>query len=159
MRFNFEIAKKMEKMGLGQGGIRLSSLKGNPVDGVSMVLIAPSYDDIKEAVSAYRSLHEVQLNYRSRGKSLEVSSDRLSVLSDFAKSISFTPDDADDVMEFCAGLEGYYPGLRFEEIRLDKDSLSLLLSCEFSEGQGPEPLYDALAPVLGRYDMGVIKPL
>ena len=155
----FEIAKKMEKMGPSQSGVRLSSLKGGRDEGVSMILIAKSYEDIKEAVTAYRMMKGASLNYRSRGKSLEVFSDSLASLSDFARGISFNPDDADDVVEFCAGLEGYFEGLSFERIALDRDSLSLILSCELEDGASPEALYQALIPVLGRFDMGVIKPL
>ena len=158
-RLYFEIAKKMEKLGIDRGGIRLTSLKGDPVSGISLILVASSYDDIKDSVTAYRSLHGVPLNYRSRGKSLEISSGSLSVLCDFAKSISFTPDDADDVIDFCAGLEGYYPGLSFEEIRMDKDSLSLLVSCALEEGSSAGDLYQALMPALNRFEMGVIKPV
>lgn len=157
-RVYFEIAKKMEKLGVIQGGVRLSSLKGDPVNGVSMVLVASDLSGVREEVSAYRTLHGVPLNFRSRGKSLEVFSPGLAVLCGFAKGISFNPDDAGDVMEFCSGVEDLYPGLSFEDIRLDRDSMSLHLSWLPQEGLSLRGLYDALDPVLAKYGMGIIKP-
>ncbi len=149
----------MEKMSLGQGGIRLSSLKGTRETGVSMVLVAARYEELKESVTAYRMMKGASLNYRSRGKSLEIYSESLTTLCDFAKGISFTPDDADDVVEFCAGLEGYYDGLSFESVSMDRNSLSLILSCQLEEGASSDSLYQALMPMLVKFNMGVIKPL
>ncbi len=62
-------------------------------------------------------------------------------------------------MEFCAGLEGYYDGLSFESVSMDRNSLSLILSCQLEEGASSDSLYQALMPMLVKFNMGVIKPL
>ena len=112
----FEIAKKFPKLPPGAKGITFRSLDGGRAanmvpDSARIVVMADHYDVLKEKVSAYKKRTGYTLNYRTRGKSFEVTAEgvsahgatpeaglnAISVLMDFLGDVSFT---SEEVMEF-----------------------------------------------------------
>ena len=84
----FEIAKKLNKPSSQLPGISLRSIESQD-EGFRMVMVAKSYTEIKSSVESYRLMHSVQINYRARGKSMEIYTAELQPLLDFARGISF----------------------------------------------------------------------
>ncbi|MBQ3579191.1 MAG: hypothetical protein II974_11075 [Firmicutes bacterium] len=158
----FEIAKKMGRPAAGASGILLSSVRGDGMKAV-MVISSSSYDELKERVS---SMHQqgLPINYRTRGKSLEVTAspgngiDALAVLFSYASQLEFALDDAQDVMGFCAGCRSFLDGcMEPLSIALDKDSLSLKMKAQIGDEEDPQGFYERLMEILTKADMGVIK--
>ena len=115
----FEIAKKFPKAPAGAQGITFRSLEGgcaaNMVpDSAKLLVMADSYETLKEKVNAYKKETGHTLNYRTRGKSFEVTVEgisahgatpeaglnAISILMDFAKGIFFTSEETMDFIEF-----------------------------------------------------------
>jgi len=115
----FEIAKKFSKVPPGAKGITFRSFIGgcapNVVpDTAKLLLMADSYDLLREKVNNYRKETGYNLSYRTKGKSFEVTAEgvsahganpgaglnAISILMDFAKAISFTCEDVGDVVDF-----------------------------------------------------------
>ena len=115
----FEIAKKFPKVSGGAKGITFRSLNGGHAanmvpDSARLLVMADDYRTLKERVSAYKKETGYILNYRTRGKSFEVTAEgisshgatpqaglnAISVLMDCLKGISFTSEEATDFVEF-----------------------------------------------------------
>ena len=115
----FEIAKKFAKVPGGTKGITLRSISGGRAanivpDTARLLMMADSYENIKEKVSAYRKATGYNLNYRTKGKSFEVVAEGLSahgatpeaglnaisIIMGFAENIPFTCEDAEDAVHF-----------------------------------------------------------
>jgi hypothetical protein len=159
---SFEIAKKMNRPPAGAPGLQLSSVKGDGLKAV-MVISSASYQELKDKVTA---MHQqgLPINYRTRGKSLEVTAypadslDALSVLFSYASQLEFAEDGAQDVIDFCAGSRAFLSGvMRPVSIALDRDSLSLRMSASLADDEDPEAFYGSLMELLSKADMGVIK--
>lgn len=115
----FEIAKKFAKVPAGIKGITLRAFSGGRAanivpDAARLLIMADSYEDIREKVIAYRKETGYNLNYRIKGKSFEIESEgvsahgatpeaglnAISILMDFAGRLIFTCEDAGDFIEF-----------------------------------------------------------
>jgi len=115
----FEIAKKFPKVPTGVKGITLRAFEGGRApnmvpDSARLLVMAEDYEALKEKVSAYKKETGHVLNYRTRGKSFEVTAEgrsahgaspdlglnAISILMDFAGRISFTSEEVMDFIEF-----------------------------------------------------------
>lgn len=146
----FEIAKKLNKPSSLLPGVSLRSIDSQD-DGFRMVIVAGSYTEIKSSVESYRLMHSVQINYRARGKSLEIYTAELQPLVDFARGISFNTEDALDCIEYLAG-NLPVEGAELLSVHVDQSQLSLKLDAEDIDKVQAE-----IMPDLDKYNMGVVR--
>jgi len=153
----FEIAKKIEKVASNVKGNSLRSIKADK-DAAQMIIVADTYGDIKSGVENYRMVTNCDITFRMRGKSIDVSvmagsegKDALALLMEFAKTISFNSEDANDVVEFLSN-NMPLPGCEFKEIELDQNRLRLIMTAN-EENFSQEAVMEKLDP----YNMGIVK--
>ena len=160
MEIRFEIAKKLTKPAPKAAGITLRSIRGTAEDcEASMIIMADSYSDIRDSVTAYKMMRSSGFGCRSRGRSLEIyceGPDCIDALMDFGLGISFNSEDVMEVLDFYA--KNMKDG-RYRALAIDMSPEDLRLSCEaFAEdGTDPEDIYSAAAAAAMRFDMGIIK--
>ncbi|MBQ1907425.1 MAG: hypothetical protein II173_04560, partial [Firmicutes bacterium] len=159
---SFVIAKKMEKPPANEGGIRLGSFRADAESGV-LALMSPDPAGLKDSIAAFRSLTGIPIQYRVRGKSIQIAAESVraeaspaesvsadgadgafGMLLEFAKGLSFRAEDVADVFEFCAG-EHSYPFGTLRLLSIDMDRSRTEISAELVTGgaSGGEPDADA----------------
>ena len=189
----FEIAKKFPKTTGGAGGITFRSLSGGHAanmvpDTARLLVMADDYHILKEKVSAYKKETGHILNYRTRGKSFEVTAEgisshgatpqaglnAISVLMDFMKGISFTSEETMDFIEFYNTYIGFCTdgssiGCGFSDelsgqlvfnvglVEATPDAARLTVNVRYPLSFTDEQVYEAMMPILHKYDMGLVK--
>ena len=162
MDIRFDIAKKLTKPLPKARGITLRSLRTSEDGSASAILMAESYGNLRESVESYRMLTGASLACRSKGRSLEVYSegkDGALVLMDFLKSVSFNSEDVLETVEFfdlCLGKDAE-SGITVLAVDISMEDVRISCSKELADGEDPEDFYAGIAPVLDRFDMGIIK--
>ena len=148
---SFVIAKKMEKPPANEGGIRLGSFRADAESGV-LALMSPDPAGLKDSIAAFRSLTGIPIQYRVRGKSIQIAAESVraeaspaesvsadgadgafGMLLEFAKGLSFRAEDVADVFEFCAG-EHSYPFGTLRLLSIDMDRSRTEISAELVTG-------------------------
>ena len=171
---SFEIAKKMPKAVKGAPGMSLRTLRMDVETGeASMVIMAESYTAVRAQLADY------PLRHRTQGKTLCIfeSAALGSVggqLFAFAGELPFNTEEALDVCECLAlpdkpftvkrvELEGTTFSVKAEaqlpgaEGGLQQESENTDASKTDAEEELAQAYFDRLAPLLARYNMGVIK--
>ncbi len=167
----FEIAKKLEKVPANVKGNSLRSIKADG-EAAQMIIVADTYGDIKAAVENFKMMTNADITFRMRGKSIDISvigsdviilgssdattvrrhpnpDDAISKLMEFAKGLTFTSEDAMDVIEFW-GKNMPLDDCQFVEFDMSQDRMRLILKTE-SLNQ------DAIMEKLDPYNMGIVK--
>jgi hypothetical protein len=169
---SFVIAKKMEKPPANEGGIRLGSFRADAESGV-LALMSPDPAGLKDSIAAFRSLTGIPVQYRVRGKSIQIAAESVraeaspaesggaavpgvpesaaagadgafGMLLEFAKGLSFRAEDVADVFEFCAGDHSYPFGtLRLLSIDMDRSRTEIGAELVTGGASGGEPDADA----------------
>ncbi len=169
---SFVIAKKMEKPPANEGGIRLGSFRADTESGV-LALMSPDPAGLKDSIAAFRSLTGIPVQYRVRGKSIQIAAESVraeaspaesggaavpgvpgsaaagtdgafGMLLEFAKGLSFRAEDVADVFEFCAGDHSYPFGtLRLLSIDMDRSRTEIGAELVTGGASGGEPDADA----------------
>lgn len=167
----FEIAKKIEKLPANAKGISLRSVRADK-DGAQMIIVSDTYGDIKTGVENFRMITNSDISFRMRGKSIDVSvlagdeiipgtseattvrrhaaaHSALCTLAEYAKTISFNSEDANDVIEF---INKYLPmdGCSFVEMDMDQSRMRLIMETQALD-------QDAVMEKLDPYNMGIVK--
>lgn len=146
----FEIARKLEKVPANVKGNSLRSIKGDN-DAAGMIIVADAYGEIKNQVESYKMMSNVDITFRMRGKSIDVSvmgDDATSKLMEFAKRLKFNSEDAEDVIEFW-NKSMPLPGCRFIDIDMDQTRLKLIMETD-------ELDREAVMAALDPYNMGIV---
>ncbi|MBO5518279.1 MAG: hypothetical protein J6A42_09410 [Firmicutes bacterium] len=164
MDIRFDLVKKLTKPLPKAKGITLRSLRTSE-DGqsASAILMAGGYQQIREDVESYRMLTGLPLSARSKGRSLELTSECGSgsalVLMDFLKGISFNSEDVMETIEFFGRYLGKDADSDIQLLSMDMTAEDLRISCfvEAQEGETPENVFSYVSSLLDRYDMGIIK--
>ena len=118
-RLILEIARKFAPVPPGAPGIRFRSLKGGSGSGAvpgeaRLLLTAPDYGPIRQTLGAYREETGYDVDFRSRGKSLEISvrdrsdgqdgpareADAISILMEIAGTLPFAGDEIREFIQF-----------------------------------------------------------
>ncbi len=175
---SFVIAKKMEKPPANEGGIRLGSFRADAESGV-LALMSPDPAGLKDSIAAFRSLTGIPVQYRVRGKSIQIAAEGVraeaspaesgdaagpgvpesaagadgafGMLLEFAKGLSFRAEDVADVFEFCAGDHSYPFGtLRLLSIDMDRSRTEIGAELVTGGASGGEPDADAADPGEGQ---------
>ena len=159
---SLELVKKLEKGKQPLPGLNLSSLTGD-ASGLRCVVFGEGLDDVKKLASSMRS-EGYGLLHKSRGKSLEITARQgvlcgaFGAMTAFLSRLSFTSDEVTDMISFCCEKHELKSAvLSFEAFECDRESMSLLVSAELSEGADAPALYAELAPGLDRFGLGIIK--
>lgn len=114
-----EIARKFAAVPAGMPGIRFRGLRGGQAPDeipqeAKLLLMAGDYTDIRQKVQAYKAETGWNVEYRARGKSLEISvrsmpigegepslgGDALSILMELAAALPFAGDDIREFFRF-----------------------------------------------------------
>lgn len=167
----FEIAKKLEKVPANVKGASLRSIKADR-DGATMIIVADAYGDIKTAVENYRMVTNADITFRMRGKSIDItvlgsdqiipgtseattvrrapkSDDAIGKLMEFAKQLTFTSEDAMDVIDFW-NKNMPLAGCEFKEFDMNQDRLRLVMITGALDQA-------AIMEKLDQYNMGIVK--
>ncbi len=172
---SFEIAKKMPKAVKGAPGMSLRTLRMDAETGeASMVIMAENYTTVRAQLADY------PLRHRTQGKTLCIfeSAALGSVggqLFAFAGELPFNTEEALDVCEFLTLPDKPFTVRRVE---LEGTTFSVKAEAQLSGAEGGlqqqeldttdasktdaeeelvQAYFDSLAPLLARYNMGVIK--
>ncbi len=167
----FEIAKKLDKVPANVKGASLRSIKANH-EAAQMIIVADSYGDIKTAVENFRMMTNADITFRMRGKSIDISvmgsdvitpeasdatavhrcqdpDDAIGKLMEFAKELTFTSEDAMDVIDFW-NKNMPLEGCEFVEFDMNQDRLRLVMKTDALD-------QDAIMNKLDEYNMGIVK--
>ena len=168
---NFEIAKKLEKVPSNVKGLSLRSIKAD-AEAAQMIIVADTYGEIKTAVENFRMVTNADITFRMRGKSIDVTvmssdmiipgtsdattvrrhampDDAIGKLMEFAKALTFTSEDAMDVIDFW-NKNMPLVGCEFVEFDMNQDRLRLVMKAACLDQAS---IMEKLDP----YNMGIVK--
>lgn len=181
-----EIARKFSAVPPGLPGIRFRSLRGGQAADTlpreaKLLLTAPDCSDFRQRIAAYKQETGHDITQRIRGKSLEIAAacgdpgcerNAVSVLMDFAGALPFAGEEINEFIDFYNtyihfGSDGAAWGIDFTDriflnagmIDMTPEAARLILEIQCPSCCLEEHIFEALMPILNRYDMGLLKPV
>lgn len=159
----FKIAKRMTKPSQGAAGLTLRSVQlEEGAAEAGAVLLGQDYSQIKTQVESFRLSTGLDLHFRARGKSLELTSggsEPAAVLFRFLGTLGYNTDDVTDVVEFCGKIISAEtePKLNILAVALSPEEFILTVETNILGEGSADSLYEVVSEQIAPYDMGIVK--